>query len=286
MGVREVRSPTGEVWWVKRAWVPRYRGLRDRVGAYLEERPRRWYQAPLRFYTRGYDRWVLDVPDPTAVLPWEPVPGAGAAPPVAQPWGAAAPDGTTVVDPGGGADAGDGIELAAAGGALGDLGGGGDPSFLAASPADAGSLVDTGGGTPGDGGDLDLDPGDLGVVVLVVIAALALVAVSWFVLLPLVLLVVDGAVLLLAILAAGVVRVALGRPWDVVAAHDRSDGRQAVRRWELRGYRRAGRARDDVARALETGTDADLAVARVVAREPRSDDPAGIARSVREVHER
>lgn len=294
MGVRQVRSPSGEVWWVKRAWVPRYRGMRDRVGDYLEGRPHRWYQAPLRLYARGYDRWSYDGPDPSAFLPSDvgPVPGTSAS--VDPSLSADGSSGFTEWS--GDASTGPALDLDLGGGGVGDfspsepglpdVGGGGD--LLGSGSVGGGSFADVGGSAAdaGGGGDVDLDPGDLGVVVLLVIAALALVAVSWFVLLPLLLVVVDGAVLLIAVLAAGAVRVLMGRPWDVVAVRDLPGGRQIVRRWELRGHRRAGRARDDVARALETGTDADLAVARVVAREPHPDDPAGIARSVRERHQR
>lgn len=281
MGVLQVRSPAGETWWVKRAWVPRYRGLRDRVGAYLESRPRRWYQAPLRLYVHGRARDALDVPDPTVFVSL-PDPAPGPTPPDL------VGDGATTdlwgIDVGGGSA--DGLDLASAAATSFDVGGGGD---LGAAVADGSSLVDlggSGGAASGGGGGLDLDLDDLAVVALVVVGVVAVLLVGWFFVLPLLLAAVDGAVLLAAILGAGAVRLLLGRPWDVVAVQDLGDRGSLVMRWELRGYRRAGRARDDVARALETGTDVDLAVARVVAREPHRDDPNGIARSVRELHPR
>ncbi len=310
MGVTQVRSPSGDTWWVKRAWVPRYRGLRDRVGAYLEGHPERWYEAPLRVYARGWDRRVLDAaPDPLDLAASAPWPGA----PTGALDASSAPD---PLDAGGGSDlAGDfspdlaqalGLDVGGGSGLPGDfspdlaqapdldVGGGGDlTGAVDVGTETPSSTVDLGGGGGLDsvtddagGGGVDVDPGDLVVVLLAVLAVLALLVLAWFVLLPFVLVVVDGLVLLLAVLLAGAARVLLRRPWDVVATQDRPDGSHQVRRWELRGYRRAGRARDDVARAFETGTDADLAVARLVVREPRPDDPAGVARSARELRRR
>ena len=124
---------------------------------------------------------------------------------------------------------------------------------------------------------------------LVVIGAvLAVVAVGfllWFVLLPALLIVIDGTVLVVVVLLAGVVRVLFRRPWDVVATLERPDGDETWR-WELRGFHRAGRVRDAVARAFETGTDPDLAVTRVLVEDPWDGDRPGGGRSLREVRVR
>lgn len=309
MGVLEVRTPDGRRWWVKRAWVPRYRTLRERVALHYAQRDPHWYDAPLRWaagpprYTdvvptgsplrvgsrpgpERHDRSdVPDVPDPGLVdvvpvqaldLPVDAVQvlgtlidgdGDGA--------GAAAETAARLLDVGGGSS------LPA------DLGGldvGGGSTIAGDLPSGGGGSLDSGGGSGGGGGGgMDGDGPEILVVLAVIIAAFLAVALLWFVVVPFLLLFVDATLLLALVLAAGLVRVLFRRPWDVVAVEDLEDGSRRIRRWEVRGYRRAGRVRDDVARALTTGTDPDLAVVRVLVREPRDDDPAGAARSVTEI---
>lgn len=278
-GVVEVHAPDGRVWWVKRAWIPRYLTLRDRVARALQGRRRRWYTAPLRWFAFARRRDVIDVPsDAVYLLPDPPA------------------DGDDAADLGSGPDSGDVGAVAddgdfgspPDGGDFGDPPDGGDfgpaPTIAEGLPASDGVLVT--GADEGVGGGFDLDGDELAVLVLVVVGVLAAVLVAWFVLLPLLLVVVDGLVLLAVVLLAGLVRLLFRRPWDVVAEHDRSDGARLVRRWEVRGFRRAGRARDDVAQALRTGTDPDLAVVRVLVREPMPGDRAGGARSARETRPR
>lgn len=296
MGVHEVQAPDGRLWWVKRAWVPRYRTLRERLALRLARRPARWYDAPLR--------WAAGPPRYLDVVP------TGAPVSVASERREARPDGLDafdLVDPtvgwpspgsvGGGADIDPGMAEAAS--RLLDVGGGSD------LPGDGGAL-DVGGGSDlvgdvgggdlggaaldsGGGGGFDLD-GDgpeflvvIAAVVLAVVAAVVVLGLLWFVVVPFLLLFVDGALLVALVLVAGLVRVLFRRPWDVVAVEDLEGGARRIRRWEVRGYRRAGRVRDDVARAIATGTDPDLAVVRVLVREPRDDDPAGSARSTTEI---
>lgn len=315
-GVREVHAPDGGVWWVKRAWLPRYRSLRDRVRGWTQGRPPVWWDWPLRQFA-GSPRYVADaapdrrpdllgaeardvdllqalglpLPDPggaaTAVdavpdLPILPILDVGGGGGDALGDAVAAP--VPLLDPGGGGSDTTAAAVSAVS-ALTDVGGGGFDTA-----AGSASFVDVGGGGglgPSDGGfDLDLDAGDgdglpvVLVVALAAVAAVAVLSVAWFVLLPLLLAVVDGTVLLLVLVSAGLVRLLFRRPWDVVAVRDFPGGSRRGLRWEVRGYHRAGRVRDDVARALETGTDPDLAVARVLVREHRDDDPGGSARSV------
>lgn len=239
-GTIEARSPDGRVWRVRRAWVPRYLTLRDRVDRLLAGRRRRWYTAPLRWFAtvdrRELVESALDLPDSVPVgTP------ADAADPAIAPDADGAADVDLGFDPGG-------VDLPAS--------------------------VDPAGG-PDPGVDVGFDGDEIVLVLLVVLAAVGAVLLAWFVLVPLLLLVVDGLVLLVVVLLAGLVRLLFRRPWDVVAEHDRADGVRVVRRWEVRGFGRAGRVRDDVAEAMRSGADADLAVARALAREPRDDDPPG-----------
>lgn len=353
-GVLRVTAPDGRVWWVKRGWVPRYRALRDRIGDYVEEHPRRWIEAPLRWYATGRThRYALDG-EPRVAGPWPDLAGDPLGQALAQ---ALTPPGWTPysvphtsgavpwLDVGGGStiphdvvgsllsspplDVGGGSTIphdsigAALSGptpdvgaalphhALGsaapspsfDIGGGstiphdsvlaaaGTTAQLASAPP--APPVPSGGGAGGGGGGgggrgHGVDPtaaaaasNEVVAILLVVAVVVGAVVLGWFVLLPLLLALIDLTTLLVAILFAGIVRLLLRRPWDVMAVEDSEDG-VVVMRWELRGFRRAGHARDDIARALQTGTDADLAVARVLVREPRLDDPPGSARSVRE----
>lgn len=296
MGVQEIRSPDGRLWWVKRAWVPRYRTLRERVSSRLADRPRRWWDAPIR-WAAGPPRYrdtiptgapiavgserrerpdvvdALDLLDPTT-MPW-PSGGGGSVDP------ATTEAAARLLDTGGGSSfPGDlgGPDLA---GGL-DIGGGSD--LLGDAPATAaGAALDSGGG----GFDVDGDGPEILVVIAAVVVAIVVAVVAlgllWFVVVPFLLLFVDGALLLGLVLMAGLVRLLFRRPWDVVAVEDLEGGGRRIRRWEVRGFRRAGRVRDDVARALATGTDPDLAVVRVLVRDPRDDDPAGAARSVTEI---
>lgn len=302
MGVREVHAPDGRVWWVKRAWVPRYRTLRERAALFFAVRDPHWWDAPLR-WAAGPPRYRDEVPTGSPLV----VDSSAPAPSDRSNW----PDALDLVDPftvfppaGSGQgvldastpeaveavarllDVGGGSSLPGDPGAL-DIGGGSDLVGDVASSAVGGGL-DAGGGSSGGGGfDVDGDGPEILVViaavVLAIVAAIAVGAVVWFVVVPFLLLFVDGALLLALVLGAGLVRLLFRRPWDVVAVEDLEGGSRRIRRWEVRGYRRAGHVRDDVVRALTTGTDLDLAVVRVLVREPRDDDPAGAARSVTEI---
>lgn len=302
MGVREVHTPDGRVWWVKRAWVPRYRTLRERAALYFADRDRHWWDAPLR-WAAGPPRYRDEVPTGSPLVVGSAAPGR----PDRDGW----PDALDLVDPlqgfpsvGSGPgpldatspetaeavarllDVGGGSSLPGDPGVL-DVGGGSDLLGDVASSA-AGGGLDAGGGSSGGGGfDLDGDGPEVLVVIaavlIAIVAAVAVGALLWFVVVPFLLLFVDGALLLALVLGAGLVRLLFRRPWDVVAVEDLDGGARRIRRWEVRGYRRAGHVRDDVVRALETGTDLDLAVVRVLVREPRDDDPAGAARSVTEI---
>jgi len=311
-GVLRVRAPDGSVWWVKRAWVPRLHSWRDGLGEWLDAAERHWWQAPARLYARGYTRVEPD-PDPEPCRPPSPS-SLPDGPPKAPPyrvdvsggawpsWGGEA-HGTSHVqglpDIGGGGTL-PGDVTAHGTGHLVSIGGGGS------LPGDAsGRLIDVGGGgtLPGDGGAGAAGGGHGGAgggggghgghsgggvtgleIVAAVIAAAIVVVLVLVVVVPALLALFDLVVLVAAALLAGVVRLVLRRPWDVVATHDLPDGSQRVRRWEIVGFHRAGRVRDDVARALETGTDTELAVARVVVREPVVGEPPGSARAARELH--
>ena len=298
VGVREVAAPDGRLWWVKRAWVPRYRTLRERVALWFADREPHWYDAPLR-WAAGPPRYREAVPTGSAL-----VVGSERR----EPRGHDALDAVDLLtDPGvlpSGFSFGDGIDStpAEAAARLLDIGGGSSlPGDLGVGDLDigggsslvgdmasgaAGPALDAGGGG-GGGFDLDGDGPEflvvLGAVVLAIVAAVVALGLLWFVVVPFLLLFVDGALLLGLVLVAGLVRVLFRRPWDVVAVEDLEGGGRRIRRWEVCGYRRAGRARDDVAVAIATGTDPDLAVVRVLVREPRDDDPAGSARSTTEI---
>jgi hypothetical protein len=268
--------------------MPRYRSLRDRLGDHLAGRPRTWINSPLRWFAdRG--RRGEEVPDVAwdvvtgAPWPWPPSTGAGPG------------SSTDVVQhlvAGGGGSLGSGDGSSPAARAL-DMGGGGFDTTSGGTPPTGGALTSIGGGgtdaSPsgrgGGGFDLDADLGDLAILVLAVLAVLGAVLLAWFVVVPLLLLALDGLVVLVVLLSAGLVRLLFRRPWDVVAVADAAPEVQIVQRWEVRGHSRAGRVRDDVARALETGTDPALAVARVLAGEPL-DDEFGSARPVTEVRRR
>jgi hypothetical protein len=321
-GVLRVRAPDGSVWWVKRAWVPRVHSWRDGLGEWLDTAERHWWQAPARLYARGYTRVEPDTdPEPGGRPAVSSAPdGPPAAPPYrldasAGVWPSWSGDGhgsshvRNLPDIGGGGSL-PGDMTAHGTGHLVSIGGGGG------LPGDgSGRLVDVGGGgaLPGDGGAGAAGGGHGGAgggggghgghggggggghgghgggvtgleVVVALLAAAIVVILVLVVVVPAVLALFDLVVLVVAAVLAGAVRVVLRRPWDVVATRDLPDGSQRVRRWEIVGFRRAGRVRDDVARALETGTDAELAVARVVVREPVAGEPPGSARAARELH--
>ena len=122
----------------------------------------------------------------------------------------------------------------------------------------------------GDGPSLDWVPDiSLGfddpisaVISLVGVALFLVVAV--LVLIPLLLLVVDLAVAIVVVLLAGIVRVLFRRPWDVLAIHEVEGREPEVLHWEVRGYRRAGAARDALADALRSGVDPHPVVLRSI----------------------
>ena len=303
-GVHEVHAPDGRTWWVKRGWVPRYRNLRDYTRTQLEGREDRWYLAPLRWYAGRGSNLSLD--PPTGGYADVPLPylNGGSGADVASSGGAGTP-----APSGGAGDPGGALGLPGGGGGGADpglvapafAGIGGSPDPTSAMPGSdfasgvfggggsipgAGAVSATGGASGSGGGVGGGDPGDAFLAILVVagvvLAAIAVALLLWIVVLPAVLAVVDGAVLVLAALLAGAVRVLFRRPWDVVATYEGPDGDETWR-WEIRGFHRAGRVRDDVARAFGTSTDPDLAVARVLVDTPWDGDPPGAARSVREL---
>jgi hypothetical protein len=280
--------------------MPRYNNLRDYTRTQVEGRKPHWYTAPLRWYAgRGRDV-ALDPPASTWLDVPSAFPSSAGSPstpdPVPSEGGISGGDFSAAPTFGGGGGGVDPSQAAAA--FLGVGGGGPDLSsvlpgsdFASGTFGGGGSLAPDAGGLAGGGagGDVDVDLGDGFMAALVVIGAVLAVAAAavllWFVLLPALLIVIDGTVLVVVVLLAGVVRVLFRRPWDVVATLERPDGDETWR-WELRGFHRAGRVRDVVARAFETGTDPDLAVTRVLVEDPWDGDRPGGGRSVRELRVR
>lgn len=84
----------------------------------------------------------------------------------------------------------------------------------------------------------------LAIVAVLIVAVVVILAFGW----PLVLIGIDLVWLLLVGVFGTIGRVVLGRPWRVeaVAADER-------RQWFVRGYRAAGRHRDEIARQLRHG---------------------------------
>ena len=123
----------------------------------------------------------------------------------------------------------------------------------------------------GDGSALDWVP-DIGLgfddpisAVISLIGLALFLALAVLVLIPLLLLVVDLVVAILVVLLAGLVRLLFRRPWDVLAVHEREGAEPVTLGWEVRGFRRAGIARDALADALRSGVDPHAAVLRALA---------------------
>lgn len=93
-------------------------------------------------------------------------------------------------------------------------------------------------------------PVDSVTAALVVLAVILIALLAWFVLLPLLFLLVD-AILVLVLAAAGVAaRVLFRRPWMVVA---RADDPLQERVWDVVGFRASGRAVAGIAADLGRG---------------------------------
>lgn len=88
----------------------------------------------------------------------------------------------------------------------------------------------------------------LGPIFLALFVLLAAVLLLWWVVLPLLFLLVDALVLLVMLVLGLGVRVLLRRPWTVQATAG-----EHVRSVEIVGWRRAVRARDGIAAGLHTG---------------------------------
>jgi len=88
---------------------------------------------------------------------------------------------------------------------------------------------------------------DLAILAVVVVAGLALV----FGFPPLVLLGIDLLWLVLVFLVSAIGRLALGRPWSIVAVG--TDGER--REWKVKGFRGAGQLRDTLQAEFDAGLD-------------------------------
>lgn len=122
----------------------------------------------------------------------------------------------------------------------------------------------------GDGSALDWVP-DISIgfddpisAAISIVGLVLFLAVAVLVLIPLLLLVVDLVVAVVVVLLAGIVRVLFRRPWDVLAIHESGGVELDVLHWEVRGFRRAGLARDALADALRSGVDPHRAVLRML----------------------
>jgi hypothetical protein len=107
-----------------------------------------------------------------------------------------------------------------------------------------------------DGLDLPLigDADDLlaGLATLFVVIMLGLLL--WWLLLPLLLLVLDGLAVAVLVLLGLVARVAFRRPWTVAVWYiDPETGGRTVTRIRIVGWRRAVRARDTIVSSLRAG---------------------------------
>ena len=88
---------------------------------------------------------------------------------------------------------------------------------------------------------------DLAILAVVVVAALVLV----FIFPPLVLIGIDLAWVMLVGVATAIGRVALGRPWSVMAVADSGERRE----WKVKGFRGAGQLRDTLQAEFDAGLD-------------------------------
>lgn len=122
----------------------------------------------------------------------------------------------------------------------------------------------------GDGSALDWVP-DIGLgfddpisAIVSIVGVVLFVVLAVVVLIPLLLLVVDLLVAIVVVVLAGLVRLLFRRPWDVLAIHESRGQEVDVLHWEVRGFRRAGAARDALADALRSGSDPHAAVLRTL----------------------
>ena len=99
----------------------------------------------------------------------------------------------------------------------------------------------------------DVDDLLAGIALLVAFVVFALL--FWWLLLPALLLVLDGLVVGVLLLVGVTARVVLRRPWTVLVRRtDDSDGEATAIRIQVTGWRRALRTRDVIADALASGT--------------------------------
>jgi hypothetical protein len=110
-----------------------------------------------------------------------------------------------------------------------------------------------------------LDVDDLLVGLALLVAFIVGVAVFWWVVLPALLLFLDGLVVVVLLLVGLVARVLLRRPWTVlvhrVGPPQASDGGVADTTVQVIGWRRALRTRDSIADALASGASVVVATA-------------------------
>lgn len=88
----------------------------------------------------------------------------------------------------------------------------------------------------------------IGAILLGLFAAIVAVLFLWWVVLPLLFLVIDALILLVLLVFGLGVRILLRRPWTVQARAG-----EHLRELEVTGWRRALRARDGMAAGLQTG---------------------------------
>lgn len=108
---------------------------------------------------------------------------------------------------------------------------------------DAGNVIDQGSSSwMPDSGD------DLLIGIAIVIGLIVFGLFAWFLLIPLVLVIVDLIFVIIAVALGLFAKVLLRRPWLVTA-----DRLNEHYEWHIVGWRKAGRARDVIAQQLATG---------------------------------
>jgi hypothetical protein len=106
----------------------------------------------------------------------------------------------------------------------------------------------------------DLD--DILAVIAIVVAVVVAFLLFWWLLLPALLLVLDGLVIAVLLVLGIVARVVLRRPWSVLVQRN-DDGEPAETRVQVIGWRRALHTRDAIADALKSGASMTAATAAV-----------------------
>ncbi|GIH16410.1 hypothetical protein [Rugosimonospora africana] len=236
-----VSTPDATVWRVRVAWQPRWRPLARRFGGWRRKRRRD------RFDPGDLDE-LGNLDDGGSGGHHA---GGGAGP------GAGHGGGGTGGGHSGGS--GDGSGGGTGGGSGGGHGGGSGGGAGGGHGGGSGGGFHLGGGGGGGGGWFDNLGDDILVGIVVIVGLVLFAGVFWWVLLPLLLVVLDAVVVACLLAVAIPARVLLRRPWTVEARCDRTGERY---RTDVVGWRAALRTRDRIAGELRDGRPAPAGTRR------------------------